>query len=100
MKLIDRQIKATKETLRMVLDDFKRGLEYHRWIAPICPLCHISPRGVDNCEGCPLRNERPLFGCLELMRKDYVVTNLVPSEGLAGFLQSLLITLELMKEGK
>lgn len=78
MKLIDRQIEAVKKSLEL----WKRTKRY----LGDCPCCDVAL----GCAGCPVYQATD-FGC------DPVIYKTASFEDIAGFLQSLLISLEEMK---
>ena len=97
MKLIDRQIKVVEKGLERV----KKEKDIHRWSRRRCALC----KAFCDCEGCPLtlfHNGTRLTSCFNFAVKQNYATEIenspaIPVEDLAGFLQSLLISLRLMK---
>ncbi len=96
MKLIDRQIKAVEETLEQFKIEYEAGEDYHDQDA--CALCkYFSDKSLSDCGDCPLKllidKER---ACVTFMGFEKVDTHGEDFEDIAGFLQSLLISLEKM----
>ena len=87
MKLIDRQIKAVRETLEQVLEEYRKGKEYHHWDCEKCFVCSKFRL----CCNCPLTTY-----CDKdfAQGEGYDSQRDAPLEDIAGFLQSLLISLE------
>ncbi len=108
-KLVNRQIEATKETLELLIKENLRKIG-HVWSVNECPMClefgdKNNPSGCSTKLDCPFRllQDSRTYPCSDFARKHLSwgehKTD-ISTQDIAGFLQSLLITLELMKEGK
>lgn len=100
MKIIDRQIKEIKKSLEKILKEYKQN-KAHKFSLRKCSLCKsfaLPKENIEKCLDCPLyftNTYGGMFpGCIDLLRK----VSSTDHQDIAGFLQSLLISLELEKE--
>ncbi len=91
MKLLERQIFATRATLNQVLQEYAEGEDRHHWKCDRCPFCIELDTDDLRCRDCPLWR----FECVGIKRRDFEGHATLPE--IAGFLWGMLISLEQTK---
>lgn len=100
MKLIDRQILAVEETLEQFREEYEAQEDYHNQSK--CILCkYFADKDLKDCGDCPIKllidREK---ACIIFMSREDTTDDYGNFEDIAGFLKSLLVSLELMRGGK